>query len=72
MHSLQQYSSLRCSVHYAQIKARAADLGLDIDFRGAIDHLSPEVHGYKVLATDVKLPVLLQQVQNPAFECRFA
>lgn len=31
-----------------QIKARAAELGLDIDFRGAIDHLSPDVHGYKV------------------------
>lgn len=32
-----------------EIKARAAQLGLDIDFRGAIDHLSPDVHGYKVL-----------------------
>lgn len=31
-----------------QIKARAAELGLDIDFKGATDHLSEHVHGYKV------------------------
>lgn len=33
----------------AEIKARAAELGLDVDFRGATDHLSEHVHGYKVL-----------------------
>ena len=31
-----------------QIKARAGELGLDIDFKGATDHLSEHVHGYKV------------------------
>lgn len=31
-----------------QIEARAQELGLDISFKGPIDHLSPNVHGYKV------------------------
>ena len=33
----------------AQIKAKATDLGLDMDFLGAKDHAEPCMRGYRVL-----------------------
>ena len=40
-----------------QIKAKAGELGLDIAFKGAIDHLDGAIHGYKVVkVTDLDVP----------------
>jgi hypothetical protein len=47
-----------------QIKARAAELGLDIDFKGATDHLSEHVHGYKVRSFRHLRPLQTLQAHN--------
>mmetsp|Transcript_15959 Transcript_15959/g.47958 ORF Transcript_15959/g.47958 Transcript_15959/m.47958 type:complete len:560 (-) Transcript_15959:392-2071(-) len=47
-----KYLQLDCYGHgedIEAIKAKARELRLNIDFKGAIDHLDPVIHGYKVL-----------------------